>query len=163
MMRFALTMLLVGASLGLAASPALAGKSDDAWATCIWEQAPTSASNWLTMTPVKSTGPMDKSNRYKLLATRLQGFCQKLLTPSGKKGPPSFDLEGVRSSLQRIRPQAIGPDRATSNAIRCEMFEGDILLGVTIGFGDAQGLKPLPPVTALKCQRIQDDGSLQDA
>ena len=144
-------------------SPAFAGKKDDAWAVCIWEKAPTSAAKWLQMAEVKKAEFLGKDNRYDLLAVRIQGFCNEALTPQGKKYAPSFNTSAVRAALERTRPSEIRPDSPDSKAIRCEMYEDDVLLGKMIGFGDPKGLRPSPPATAIKCQRIQDDGTLIDA
>ena len=144
-------------------SPAFAGQKDDGWATCIWEKASTSAANWLRMPETKGAEFLGKENKFDLLAARVQGFCNEALTLEGKKYAPSFNASAVRKALERMRPSQIGPDSPESKAIRCEIYEDDVLLGKMLGFGDPKGLKPNPPATAIKCQRIQDDGTLIDA
>lgn len=157
---FALIGSLVAGTM--LASPAYAGKKDDAWAQCLWSVAPTSASNWLAMQPVKGDG-LESKNPYPLLAVRLQGLCREKMRVPGKDDAPDFKPNAVRAALISSRPTTIGLDVGISDAYRCEIFEENVILGVTVGFGSTSGLRVRPPATSIKCQRVNDDGTLTDA
>lgn len=162
MRNSAVVLLFLFCAAFLVAEPARAGKNDDAWAQCLWAEAPKSASNWIAMTPTKADA-LGSKDPYSLLAVRLEGICREKLIPPGKKYAPDFKSKSVRESLMATKPTVVGSDVAVSNAIRCEFFEEDEMLGMTIGYGDPSKLQTRPPVTSLKCQRINDDGTLTDA
>ena len=80
--------------------------------------------------------------------------------------PPDGSLPQAgrsREALLKIKPDTIAPDVADPKAYRCEVFEDEVLLGVTMGFGDPSSVRPRPPATAVKCKIVQADGSLKDA
>jgi len=140
---------------------AYAGTKDDDWARCIWKQAPTSASNWINME--ESDGdPLESEDSYGLLATRLQGFCREAMILAGKKYPPDFKPKAVRKALVATKPTSISDDVGKSDAYRCRIYEDDVPLGLTLGFGDPSKLKPRAPATSIKCQIITDKGALAD-
>jgi hypothetical protein len=163
MMRF--LYLSVAFLLGVlsADSPAFANKQDDAWAQCIWQEAPTSANKWISMTPVKASAHIDKADRYALLAFRLQGFCRGPMRLANKKGIPTFKPDAVRAALIKTTPGNIGADRSASDALRCDIYVGGELRGTTMSFGDPKGMAALAGTNSLKCQRVTEDGNLVDA
>lgn len=122
-----LTVVCVGtvAALGagvIAISPARAGKSDDAWAQCLWSKVPTSTSNWLAMpAPKRNYGLSDPPREY-VLQYRLQAACYAALTGSGKSRPASFNAGAVRKSLLKTRPATIGADVVDPRAFRCTRY-----------------------------------------
>jgi hypothetical protein len=186
MRLLALSLSILAASL-LPSAPAWAGKKDDAWAKCLWEQVPTTSANWLAMSPQSaekySTGPETPD---KAIVYRLRAACERLLTPPGKKWPPSMYAKNVRVVLAATRPAVIGQDKAAPKAIRCDYyFENDKELktrarfewgvedeaGRTIwtttdfGFAGAGGgaVYLTKGAGIKKCFTVRDDGTLADA
>jgi hypothetical protein len=122
-------LVVLGLALALSASPALAGKIDDAWAKCIWEQVPTSASNWLKMpvpydpyrgveVPTERTFAPPEYN----LQFRLQAACFGAMTAPGDVRPRRFNAKAVRRSLEASRPASLGPDKVDPKAYRCTRY-----------------------------------------
>lgn len=122
MIRIPLCLAAAGLMALLPASPALAGKNDDAWAACIWEQVPTSASNWLKMPVPKSHYGLAEVPPEYVLQFRLQAACYERLTPPGKQRPPGFSAKAVRKALEARRPTAPGADRVDPKAYRCTRY-----------------------------------------
>ncbi len=172
-------------ALTFTASPAVAGKNDDAWAKCIWEQVPESASNWLKMpAPKQSYGLADAPPEY-VLQFRLQAACYDRMIPAGKKSPPRFGAKAVRAALEAQRPSSPGTDKVDPKAYRCtRYFLNDTEMknpaGFDWGFGTdtskAQffamtflysakgGYTGLPTKGGLrKCAFIKADGTFADA
>jgi len=176
---------------GLPASPAAAGKIDDAWAKCIWEQVPTSASNWLKMPAVKDPYRVNvPSARTEVppeyvLQFRLQAACFGVMTAPGDIAPRKFNANAVRRALEASRPAGIGPDKVDPKAYRCtRYFLNDTEMknpaGYDWGFGSDtskaqffsmmlmfaadRGSVMLPREGGLrKCAFIQADGTFADA
>jgi len=138
-------------------------KKEEVWAACIWKNAPTSAGNWQSLTPSKSSDIYDRNDKFQWLGIRLQSICRKELTPVGKKTWISFDAEKVWAVLPKFRPQIIGEDTIVSDAWRCEVHEEDLLLGISVGFGERPSLRPGQPNVTSKCQTISSSGDLVDA
>jgi hypothetical protein len=181
-----LLVAAISSGVVVAPSPAVAGKSDDAWAGCLWEQVPTSAANWLKLpAPKRDYGLSDVPPEY-VLQFRLQAACFDTMTPAGKTRPPSFNAKAVRKSLELIKPAAISEDKSDPKAYRCSRyFLNDTELktpaGFDWGFGDdtskAQfmsisyffaaekgGAVGLPDQGGIrKCSYINSDGSFEDA
>jgi hypothetical protein len=179
-------------ALAFPASPAAAGKTDDAWARCIWEQVPTSTSNWLAM-PVPEDpygGVHVPSARTPvppeyILQFRLQAACFGQMTAPGDVRPRKFNAKAVRRSLEAIRPASVGPDKVDPKAYRCtryflndtEMknpagydwgFGSDTsqaqLFSIMFMFAAERGSVLLPSQGGLrKCAFIQADGTFDDA
>jgi len=185
MTRSLLWLAALGLAAALPASPALAGKNDDAWAKCIWEQVPASASNWLKLpVPKNHYGLAEVPPEY-ALQYRLQAACYGPMTAPGKERPPSFNAKSVRKALDAARPASIGADRVDPRAYRCtRYFLNDTEMknpaGFDWGFGSdtskAQffsmtfmfaakgGTVGLPKQGGLrKCAFIQADGTFADA
>ena len=177
----------LGAVTGLVlATPALAGKTDDGWAQCLWANAPETSANWLAMTPTKDRFGLGNPPPEMLLQYRLQAACHTALTPDGKRGPPSFNAKRVRRSLEESRPATVGTEAVDPRAYQCTRYflndtemktpaeyrwgVGDPGAGVTFsrvqyffaGSGNSQ--VGLPETGGLeRCQFIQSDGTLVDA
>lgn len=177
-------------ALGLAAllpaSPAWAGKNDDAWAKCIWEQVPTSAFNWLKMPAPKNHYGLAEVPPEYALQFRLQAACFASMTAPGKERPPSFNAKAVRKALEAGRPASASADKVDPRAYRCTRYflndkEMKNPAGFDWGFGEDTG-KPqffsmtfmfaakgggavgLPRQGGLrKCSYIQADGTFADA
>jgi hypothetical protein len=174
------------AAAAASASPAMAAKADEAWAACIWEQVPASASNWLKMpVPKRGYGLAEVPPEY-VLQFRLQAACYERLTPPGKERPPAFSAKAVRKALLASRPAgAAATDKVDPLAYRCvRYFVNDAQMktpgGYEWGFGTdttkAQffsmtflfaakgGSVGLPQQGGLrKCSYIQADGTFRDA
>ena len=190
MKRIFSLMSLFVASIALLSSPAFAGKKDLAWAACIWEQVPTTASNWLNMAP--SNKKWDEVQRTTetppdyAIEWRLQAACFDILKPVNKKWPPSFYGKDVKAALMMTKPNVIGQDKIDPFGFRCDLyFENDAALknragfdwGVrasagevvftTTRFGFAGGKGTVVRLTEgagiRKCFKVQADGSLKDA
>ena len=184
--RSLLWLAALGLGAALPASPAFAGKNDDAWAKCIWEQVPTSASNWLKMpVPKNHYGLADVPAEY-VLQFRLQAACYERMIPAGKKSPARFHSKAVRTALEAQRPPSPGPDLADPRAYRCtRYFLNDTEMKNAAGFdwgfgsdtskaqffsmmfmyaGKGGGSVMLPKEGGLrKCAFIQADGTFADA
>jgi hypothetical protein len=159
------TLYLVGLAL-LTVSPAAAQKKlkkEEQWAACLWRAAPESSENWLKFTPTKDSTISDKNDQFFWLSMRLQGFCRQELTPTGKKWPIEFNAQKVWAALSSSRPTTPTLDRNKSDAWRCEVREGDVLLGVSVGFGELPTLRAGQPRLLSRCQTIAVDGRLVDA
>jgi hypothetical protein len=185
MKRLAPTLLAAALAALVPASPAVAGKNDDAWAKCLWEQVPTSVANWLAMPPPKGGGDLNEPDPASLLQFRLLAACYERLTPPGKRRPPSFNAKKVRPLLVASRPAAIGPDQRVPDAYRCDhYFEDDTEMktraGSDWGYGDPRDRKILSSVRSLfagtkggsvalaegaglhRCRTIRSDGTFAD-
>ena len=138
-------------------------KKEDAWAACFWKNAPTSSSNWQSLTPQKSSDIGNRNDKFLWLGTRLQSICRKELTPVGKKASIDFNATKVWGALPRLRPEVIGVDIIESDAWRCEVHEEDVLLGISVGFGERPSLRPGQPNLKMMCQKISSSGDLVDA
>lgn len=185
MIRHLPGIVALGLAAALSASPAKAGKNDDAWAKCIWEQVPASASNWLKMPAPKNHYGMAEVPPEYVLQFRLQAACYERLIPAGKKAPPRFSSKAVRAALEAQKPPSPGPDVADPRAYRCTRYflndtEMKNAAGFDWGFGSdtskAQffsmmflyaakgGNVSLPSTGGLrKCAFIQADGTFADA
>lgn len=185
MARSLLWLAGLGVAATLPASPALAGKTDDAWAKCIWEQVPTSASNWLKMpVPKESLWTTEVPPEF-VLQFRLRAACFGQMTAPGDVGPAKFRAKAVRKALEATRPAIIGPDKLDPKAYRCtRYFLNDTEMkkpaGYDWGFGSdtgkaqffammvmfaaERGSVRLPSQGGLrKCAFIQADGTFADA
>jgi hypothetical protein len=164
----------------------LAGKTDDAWAACVWEKVPASASNWLKMpVPKRSYGLGEVPPEY-VLQFRLQAACYEQMTPAGKERPPSFNAKAVRKSLEKLRLAAVTEDKLDPKAFRCTRYflndtDQKSPAGFDWGFGtdtskaqffsiqyffgaQGGGAVGLPGKGGLrKCAFIQSDGTFIDA
>jgi len=172
--------------LQLGTGAAIAGKSDDAWAACIWSKTPKSASNWLAMPEPGRRLGIDKPTPDFLLKFRVQAACHEDMTPAGKKQPPSLESKKVRAILAKTKPSTIGSDVVDPKAFQCTRYflndkEMKNPAEYKWGFGDLDtgkifssiqyffaaqggGSVGLPETGGLrKCQWINDDGSLTDA
>lgn len=178
-------LMLVAGGLATLSAPALAGKKDDAWAKCLWENASQSAANWLAMAEPKQRYSIDGMSAYELLEFRLRAACHAQLTPPGKRFPPGLNRKAVRASLIATRPTEIVADKAEPGAYQCKRFFlndtdmktpaafqwgfGDFDSGVKFSsmsfqFASTTGAVGLPETGGLrKCQIIQNDGSLIDS
>jgi hypothetical protein len=183
-MRPALVAFAFSAA-AFSATAAQAGRNDDSWARCLWEQVPTSAANWLKMPAPKSDYGLAAVPPEYVLQFRLQAACFDRLTPSGKSRPPGFNAKAVRAALERQQPMAVEPDRIDPKAWRCtRYFENDtdrkIPAGYEWGFGTDTGKAQffsirfyfaakggsvgLPDRGGLRiCSFIEADGTFQDA
>lgn len=172
--------------LWLWAMPAHASKKDDAWAACLWDQVPTTASNWLAMTPVKGGWEKMPTPPDYAIEWRLKAACFDFLKPQNKKWPPSFYGKNVRAALLATRPALIRTDKIEPVGFRCDLyFENDTELknragfdwGVkaktgdvifqTMRYGFAGENKAVVQLTEgggiRKCYRVLADGSMTDA
>jgi hypothetical protein len=120
-------------------SPAYAGKKDTAWAQCLWEQVPTTANNWLSMS--SSAGSRIEDNVTTLtppdiaIEWRLKAACHDLLKAPNKTWPPSFYGKNVKAALVALKPTTIGPDKMEPVGFRCDLyFENDTELKNRAGF-----------------------------
>ena len=175
---------LVG--LGFGHAPAYAGKSDDAWAKCLWETVPSSTNNWLAMPlPKRDYGLAQPPAEY-VLQYRLQGACHEKLIPTGKKSPPSFNAKSIRLALEKMKPLGVRSDLIDPKAFRCTRYflndtEFKNPAAYSWGFGEGSnehivssityffaaqggGSVGLPNSGGLKkCQWIKEDGTFIDA
>ncbi|MEO0461945.1 MAG: hypothetical protein AAF127_02370 [Pseudomonadota bacterium] len=153
--------LIFGAVIiaGLSAQPAIAGKKDDAWAACLWQMVPTTANKWLNTAPVKGRF-MEADNLDANLQLRLQAACKEALTPEGKDKPPSFKPKKVRAALEAQRPSVVGPDTFEPETFHCVAREGDVVLGMSAGFGKATEIESSNPKVSLDCKTVSSDGTL---
>ena len=173
-------------ALLVAATPAHAGKKDVAWASCLWEQVPTTTNNWLAMPPIKGAYDKLPTPPDYAIEWRLQAACFDILKPANKKWPPSFYGKDVRAALLAIKPASIGPDKVDPTGFRCDLyFENDLELKTRAGFdwgvnskggevvflkiryGFAGAKKTVVQLTEgggiRKCLRVLADGSMTDA
>jgi hypothetical protein len=117
------------------AAPAYAGKKDTAWAACLWEQVPTTANNWLAMSPSESGFETLPTPSDYALQWRLQAACYDILKPANKKWPPTFNAKSIRAALLAAKPATIRPDSADPTGFRCDLyFENDTELKNRAGF-----------------------------
>ncbi len=174
-------------ALLLGSSPALAGKKDDAWAKCLWEQVPTSSANWVAMSPGGDEKyNIDAETPERAIQYRLRAACERLLTPVGKKRAPSLMPKAVKAALLATKPESVGPDRVEPKAFRCDYsFENDTELKTRArfewGFEDSMG-RQIWTTTDFgfagggggavyltkdagikKCFTVKNDGTLADA
>lgn len=192
MTRSLLWLAALGLAVALPESPAFAGKNDDAWAKCIWEQVPTSASNWLNMpVPKDPYGGVEVPSARThvppeyILQFRLQAACFGPMTAPGDVRPRRFNAKAVRRSLEASRPAGVGPDKVDPKAYRCTRYflndtERKNPAGYDWGFGSdtskaqffsmmfmfaaERGSVLLPSQGGLrKCAFIQADGTFDDA
>ena len=180
---FAAFGLVVGLT---AATPAVAGRNDDAWAQCLWEKVPVSTSNWLALPAPKHDYGLGEPEPAFVLQYRLKAACHSRLIPAGKKWPPSFNTNAVRKALIAIRPAAVPADEADPLAYRCDLFfendtEMKAVTGTDWGYGASQDGKQLGSSRLIfaakggggvgltegagirRCRTIQSDGSYKDA
>jgi hypothetical protein len=180
--------LIIAAIFGFAllTSPAIAGKNDDNWAKCLWENAPRTATNWLSMPePKRDYGLAQPPVEY-VIQFRLRGACQAQMTPPGKKWAPDFNAKSVRTALLRMKPTEIPPDKLDPKAFRCTRYflndkEFKNPAAFEWGFGEGAERKVISSITYFfssqgggsvglpdsgglkKCQWIKDDGTFVDA
>ena len=182
-MWHAIRLVVLALGLGTLSAPAQAGKKDDAWAKCLWENAPQSAANWLAMTEPKDRYSINGMSAYELLEFRLRAACHVQLTPAGKRFPPGLNRKAVRASLIATRPTEIAADKVEPDAYQCTRYFlndtemktpaafhwgfGDFDSGVSFSSMSFQfaaaggGGVGLPETGGLrKCLIIQADGSL---
>ena len=169
-----------------AATSAIAGKNDVAWAACLWSTVPKSTANWLEMPLTERQDGPTQPAADQLLQYRLMSACHAKLTPNGKKSPPRYSVKALRIELLKNRPAHVGEDTVDPRAFQCvRYFKSDTDMKApeefSWGYGDtksghifasaqyiyaATGVDEgiVLPVTGLrKCQWIKDDGSLSDA
>lgn len=169
-----------------AASPALAGKKDDAWAQCLLESAPKSVANWLKLPAGERRLGLERPSPEFLLRIRLQAACHTRLIVDGKKFPPSFDGKKVRESLAKMQQPQADHDIVEPRAFQCTRFflndtEMKAPAAYSWGFGDFDtgtifssvqfmfaasggGSVGLPDTGGLKkCQLIDENGMLMNA
>ena len=108
------------------ATPAKAGKMDDAWATCMWQNAPVSSQNWINLG--KPGKKMEKaaallSDR---LSYRLKAVCAKTVYPSIAVDKVAFEKAAIWQSLSKTAPTQPQPGNIASepdpNAFHCNMY-----------------------------------------
>lgn len=121
-MKFIWSVIAFSAASVVTAFPAIAGRNDDAWAQCIWDNVPRSAANWLAMPELRRSYGLQEVPPEYVLQFRLQAACHSQLTLAGRSAPPSFNSRAVRRSLARMRPQIISDDRLDPRAYRCTRF-----------------------------------------
>jgi hypothetical protein len=183
---FPSSLLAFALAATFAAAPALAGKNDDAWAQCIWQQVPTSAANWIAMPAPKSSYGLEDPEPAYVLQFRLRAACQERLTPAGKRYPPGFSAKKVRAALITTRPAQVGADQVEPNAYRCDLyFENDTEMkrkaGSDWGYGNPDDKKNFFTMRYFfagasgrtvglqegaglrRCRIIQSDGTFADA
>ena len=186
MKKFSVLLAAFG-SLLLGSTPAWAGKKDDAWAKCLWEQVPTTSANWLAMAPGGDEKyNIDAETPERAIQYRLRAACERLLTPVGKKRAPSLMPKAVKAALLATRPESVGPDRIEPQAFRCDYyFENDAELKTRARFewgfedpagrdiwtttdfgfaGQGGGAVYLTKGAGIKkCFTVKNDGTLADA
>ncbi|MDJ0642058.1 MAG: hypothetical protein QNJ15_04510 [Erythrobacter sp.] len=113
--------ILVSASC-FAATPASAGKKDDAWAACIWETVPASAANWVEMPMPERRQGIGEIKPEFALKYRLQAACFEKLTKEGKKRPHGFNDKKVRKALIAMKPDNPGEDTIEPLAYVCRRY-----------------------------------------
>jgi len=116
----ALTIAAGLISLGMGINPANATVGGKAWAACIWQEAPRSASNWLKMD--EPTWKDNLETPRELLGIRLINLCNKSGNGKSKKsGSPKW--KKIRRQLERTRPSVIGELDSTKYVVEvCESF-----------------------------------------
>jgi hypothetical protein len=167
-------------------TPVYAGKKDDAWAKCLWEQVPTTANNWLLMAPAKVDYDKNPTPPEYAIEWRLQAACFDVLKPANKKWPPSFNAKAVRATLAATKPAVVGTDKIDPIGFRCDLFfEDDVEgksragfdWGVKAGHGDVVFLKMRYGFKSVsggavqlqegagirKCYRVLTDGTMINA
>ena len=167
-------------------TPAYAGKNEDAWASCLWAQVPTTANNWLNMVPTKDGWARLQTPPDYAIEWRLQAACFDILKPANKKWPPSFYGKKLRVAMLATKPLSIGPDIVDPTGFRCDLyFEDDLELKNRAGFdwgieaksgdvifqttrygfaGTGNATVQLANGAGIrKCFRVLADGSLTDA
>lgn len=186
MMRAAFLGALGVATALTAATPAVAGRNDDAWAACLWQKAPVSASNWLAMPAPKRDYGLGEPEPSYVLEMRLRAACHDRMIAAGKTAPPSFGTGAVRRALIATRPDTLPAEEADPQAYRCDLFfendpEMNTLTGTDWGFGASRDGKQLGSIRMFfaaksggsvgltegggirRCRLIQTDGSYKDA
>lgn len=120
----------------------------EAWAKCVWERLPASASTFLGMPRLKKGSYYgDESAGFRLLM-RLSSACH-----SERPVPGSIDSDRelhrrLQTALIAARPAAVGADVFDQPTYRCEVFfEDDSAMqrvaGVDWGFGEDQTQRQL--------------------
>jgi len=160
-----------------------AGKKDEAWAKCIWENMPTSADNWIALPlPMRSQG-ISQIKPEVALQYRLRAACAKKLTAEGESRPLRFSSKKVRKSLIASKPEIIGDDKVEPMAFVCSRyFLNDTELKrpaafhwgygpdtskvqffkMSLIFSGQRGGVGLPDEGGLKkCERVKNDGALE--
>lgn len=127
MRAIAFTIALMG--IAISSSPAIAGKKDDAWASCLWETMPQSAANWVDMPDQRASYREDDVDLYSITQLRLQAACHGKMIPEGKSKPPTFKPKKIRESLRDMRPQSIGDDTVEPKLYRCFLFYDNVANG----------------------------------
>ncbi|HZF94916.1 MAG TPA: hypothetical protein VEZ20_08590 [Allosphingosinicella sp.] len=175
-----------------AAAPAAAqGKAGDAaWARCIWQTAPASATNWLAMPAPRFRDAAPTASER--LGHRLRALCSS--DTANLRNPPGMPSWGrLVSALRKARPASAGAaDAATAIVSWCEHRLGaegresvylyDVVRGADprgpiafqIYFGEIegrpfrlpQGLRMMPAAdarTSTSCRLINSTGETGDA
>lgn len=186
MNRAGLFAILGLATATIAATPAVAGKNDDAWAQCLWEKLPVSTSSWLALPVPKRDYGLGEPEPAFVLQYRLRAACYDRLIPAGKKWPPSFNSGAVRKALIATRPATLPTEEADPLAYRCDLFfendpEMKTVTGTDWGYGASRDGKQLGSIRMFfaakgggsvgltegggirRCRFIQPDGSYKDA
>ncbi|HEY0085416.1 MAG TPA: hypothetical protein VGB65_05850 [Allosphingosinicella sp.] len=138
----------------------------DAWAQCLWNATPTAAANWIEM-PILDDVILSSAHPSSRLAYRLQSTCWHQLG-YGTKIPlradrEAFDEKAVRAALRRTKPARIEADRVDPKAWMCVGFKSGRVVSEYLGGAVNKMPETYAPATELKCQFIQNDGSVVDA
>lgn len=177
-MKYLALYISTVAFLLLGIEPAVAGKNDDAWASCIWEKTPASAANWLALPKAKgrawselpmfdrnyAKGPdatltLNDDMRSDFLALRLEAACVSDVEQNIGK-PPKFKSNAIRKSLDKIRPLEIGEDLVQPETHICLVYKDELVHGMTMGIGNADGVRLNDPVAQLRCFSVADNGEI---
>jgi hypothetical protein len=140
-----LKLAAMAAALALAVeAPAQTGSAPfeaEAWAKCVWQRLPASASNFVAMPRLKKGSYYgEESDGFRLLM-RLSSACH-----GERPVPGSIDSDRelhrkLQTALTAARPAAVGADVFDQPTYRCEVFfEDDSAMqrvaGVDWGFGE---------------------------
>ena len=86
-------------------APATAKPGDKAWATCVWQTTPTSAVNWLGMTPPDWQAPFESPAS--LVGLRLSAICGT--APAAELKPNRYyNFKTLAAVLKASRPASAG-------------------------------------------------------
>jgi hypothetical protein len=162
--------LIVAAAAPVQSAPA-GEASAQAWARCIWERVPTTASNFVKLPPLKPRHSYGEDSTGYRLILRLKAACYETMMQPGAPAPPAVEHRDLQRALLAAKPGEIGPDRQEPYAFRCERFFADDpamarSAGVDWGFGaDMKGHEFLLSRTVFNSQLTSADvaGLLSDS
>ncbi|RXZ66034.1 hypothetical protein [Pelagerythrobacter rhizovicinus] len=180
------SLLILGVGIAMVATPSLAGKKEDAYAKCAWDEAPVSAANWLTLpVPAKYPLPGNITREY-ALKQRLDAACLDRLIAEGISRPRALSAKKLRAALEQTRPAELVLEEEDPKAFVCfRYFENDTAMknpaAVRWGYGRDMSKSQFGTTTSIfaeesgggvslsedggleKCQFVRSDGSLVDA